>query len=113
MALETTAATGPVATSVEAEARTTRRGSQPLPAPEDEASLLYRAKQATRLDRQAAFRMLALHAEYFPNGALVEEREVLAIDLLRRMGRAAEAKERAARFLERFPASNYRNAVER
>jgi hypothetical protein len=84
-----------------------------LPAPEDEAGLLYRAKKAARTDRRAALQMLDQHAAHFPNGSLVEEREVLAIDLLRRMGREAEAKQRSAQFIRHFPHSSYRSALPR
>jgi hypothetical protein len=83
------------------------------PAPEDEASLLYRAKKLARTDRSAALRMLDQHATHFPKGTLVEEREVLAIDLLRGLGRKPEAEQRAAEFLQHFPASSYRRAVAR
>jgi hypothetical protein len=85
----------------------------PLPEPEDEASLLYRAKRIARTDPAAALRMLEAHAQHFPSGAFVEEREVLAIELHARLGHAAEAKRRAERFLARFPHSVYRSAVER
>jgi hypothetical protein len=85
----------------------------PLPEPEDEASLLYRAKRPGRTDPATALRMIESHAVHFPNGAYVEEREVLAIELHRRLGHDEEAKRRAARFLERYPKSVYRNSVAR
>jgi hypothetical protein len=84
-----------------------RRGQ----APEDEAGLLYRAKKLARTDRRAALHMLEQHAAYFPQGTLVEEREVLAIDLLQRLGQKTEAAQRSALFLERFPHSSYRSAI--
>lgn len=84
-----------------------------LPVPEDEASLLYRAKKAARTDLHAALRMLEQHATHFPHGTLVEEREVLAIDLLRRIGRGPEAKQRSVQFLQEFPHSSYRSAITR
>jgi hypothetical protein len=86
---------------------------QRAPAPEDEASLMYRAKQAARSGRSAALQMLELHRLHFPHGALAEEREVLAIDVLRRLGRNAEASLRVARFLEHYPHSNYRSSLQR
>jgi hypothetical protein len=90
-----------------------RAAAEQPPAPEDEASLLYRAKKAARTDHRAALHMLEQHATHFPHGTLVEEREVLAIDLLRRMGREPEAKQRSAQFLRQFPQSSYRSAITR
>jgi hypothetical protein len=83
------------------------------PVPEDEASLVYRAKRLARTDHAAAWDLIEAHAKHFPDGALAPEREVLAIDLLGRMGREQEAKQRLARFMVRFPESGYRNIVTR
>jgi hypothetical protein len=47
------------------------------------------------------------HARRFPAGSLVQEREVLAVELLRALGRAAEARARAAAFARTFPRSVY------
>ena len=41
----------------------------------------------------------------FPNGELSQEREALAIESLRVLGRSAEARRRAEAFLARYPAS--------
>jgi len=71
----------------------------------DEAELL-RSAQAALAERPA--QTLALTAEHerrFERGALREEREVLAIEALRRLGRNAAAAERAARFERRYPRS--------
>ena len=43
----------------------------------------------------------------------MEEREVLAIELHRRLGHAEVAERRAAQFLLRYPHSVYRSAVAR
>jgi hypothetical protein len=40
-----------------------------------------------------------------PNGELAQERDALGIEALRLLGRGAEARERAAAFLQRYPAS--------
>jgi hypothetical protein len=85
----------------------------PGPEPEDEAGLLYRAKRLARRDPAAALRLAESHALHFPQGAFVEEREVLAIELEKRLGHDAEAKQRAASFLARFPNSAYRGAIQR
>lgn len=45
------------------------------------------------------------------SGDLVEERELVIIEALLRLGRLDEARERAARFLRTFPASSHREEV--
>lgn len=47
------------------------------------------------------------HAARFPTGALAQEREVLAIDALVRMGRRDEAGARAEAFRARYPTSTH------
>jgi hypothetical protein len=46
-------------------------------------------------------------ARRFPRGALAQEREVLAVDALLRLGRRADAEARAARFRAVYPGSAY------
>ena len=53
------------------------------------------------------------HAARFPNGALAEEREALAVQALALDGRSDEARLRAARFTAKYPRSIFRAAVER
>jgi outer membrane protein assembly factor BamD (BamD/ComL family) len=45
------------------------------------------------------------HIRRFPSGALVQEREVLAIEALARLGRSSDAKHRLDAFRARFPQS--------
>jgi len=52
-----------------------------------------------------ALALAAEHARQFPSGVLVQERELIAIESLERLGRTAEAKARAQRFATRFPGS--------
>jgi hypothetical protein len=47
------------------------------------------------------------HAARFPRGVLVQEREVLAIQALRKLGRSAEADRRAQSFAKAFPGSAF------
>jgi hypothetical protein len=47
------------------------------------------------------------HVRRFPHGVLVEEREVLAIDVLRTLGKREDARARLAAFAKRFPTSVY------
>ena len=48
----------------------------------------------------------------YPGGALVQEREVIAISALAAMGRSGEARARAQRFLAAFPRSAHRRRLE-
>ncbi len=52
------------------------------------------------------------HARRFATGTLAQEREVLAIDALLRIGRRDEAEARAARFRQAFPRSGHLRRIE-
>ena len=74
--------------------------------PDDEIALIRRAR--AELDQGHARRSLELlgqHRRRFSHGLLEQEREVLAIDALVRLGRRRAARARAARFHRRFPDS--------
>lgn len=69
-----------------------------------ERSLLDVARSAlARGEAAEALDAVDRHARDYPDGALVEEREALAIKALMALGRRDEARERAARFELRFP----------
>jgi hypothetical protein len=70
-----------------------------------EVDLLFAARRELRTQPNAALRLLDEHAELFPGGMLAPEREILAIDALRKLGRDAEAEQRLARFRARYPDS--------
>lgn len=71
-----------------------------------ERSLLERARSAlARGDATAALLATAQHEREFPDGKLVEEREVLAVEALVKAGRTSEAAERGARFRKAYPRS--------
>jgi hypothetical protein len=75
---------------------------------EAEVRLLERAQDALR--SRSPSEALALadeHARRFPQGILVQEREVIAVEALVKAGRRDEAKARAARFRARFPGSSH------
>jgi hypothetical protein len=84
------------------------------PAPCDR---LVRASPRTfRLDSAIAdprSRRRASRAGHCPNSTLVQEREALAIEALGALGELATARERAARFLARYPASPHAEVVRR
>lgn len=65
-----------------------------------------------RGDRDEALRALARHAATYPDGALSEEREALAIRILVDAGRAPEARARGQKFRMRYPKSLMLPAVE-
>lgn len=75
---------------------------------DEELTLLESAYQALqRGDTVAALEQAERHASRFPTGALAQEREVLAIDALVRMGRRSEAEARAEAFRTRYPTSTH------
>jgi len=78
-----------------------------------EASLLEQARAALGSSPAQALRLAQQHAQQFPRGLLAQEREVIAISALRRLGRTAEAEARAARFDARYPHSAHQQAVDR
>lgn len=62
-------------------------------------------------DPNAALAASDRHAKEYPGGALVEEREAIAIKSLVALGRSDEAKARAGAFERRFPSSLLLRAV--
>ncbi len=77
----------------------------PPKAPPREAELLLSARKQLHSDPRGTLVLLEQHAALFPNGMLAPEREVLAIEALRKSGRDAEASERLARFRAHYPDS--------
>ena len=76
-----------------------------------EAELLQRAQRALVDHPSQALALTAEHRRRFAEGALAEEREVIAIEALRRLGREQLARERAALFEARYPNSVHRSRV--
>ncbi len=72
---------------------------------EAEAKLLERARAALSVRPSEALALTEEHARRFARGALREEREVVAIQALRKLGKSSAAAERAARFEQRYPES--------
>ncbi len=73
-----------------------------------ELALLQDAMDAVQSGRpSAALDALDSHAAQFAAGGLVQEREVLAIEVLVSLGRLDDAKARARRFRAAFPASTH------
>ncbi len=86
-----------------------------LVAPEDvlaeEVALLNRASAALSGSPAEALRLTGEHAARYPRGKLGVEREMVAIDALRRLGRTAEARSRADALLARPGGSMYEERI--
>jgi hypothetical protein len=80
--------------------------------PETEPALLARAQDALGHDPGAALAATEAHRRRFPGGVLAQEREVIAIAALARLGRTAEAEAAARRFLSAYPRSAHRRRIE-
>jgi hypothetical protein len=76
-----------------------------LPIVEDEYALLREAQSSRGTSPTESLRLLTVHEKLFPNGALSEERERLAVECLLKVGRVDEAVRRAERFHSTFPSS--------
>ena len=70
-----------------------------------EVQLLFEARNVLPQQPAAALRLLDEHAARFGKGQLAPEREVLAIEALRKLGRTAEATQRLQRFQSQYPRS--------
>jgi hypothetical protein len=73
-----------------------------------ELELLARARRVVASDPARALQLTAEHARRFADGTLAQEREVLAIGALSRLGHRDLAAARARRFIERYPDSAHR-----
>lgn len=78
----------------------------------DEFAVLARAQAALANNPGSALALTSDLERNFPNGTLVQEREVVAIDALLRLGRRAEASARATRFHQEFPTSVHGRRVD-
>ncbi|HKO91291.1 MAG TPA: hypothetical protein VJU61_09075, partial [Polyangiaceae bacterium] len=100
----------PDAPTPAAEARPSAHGSRGAPAA-SEAELLRRAQAALAERPQEALRLTAEHQRRFPRAALGEEREVIAIEALRQLGRETAAQRREAAFERRYRGSVHREKL--
>jgi hypothetical protein len=88
-----------------------RPGAAARPA-ESEAELLERARGLLASNPSRALALTDQHRTRFPGGVLTQEREVIAIEALKRLGRTDEAAGRAADFARRYPGSAYRKKLD-
>jgi hypothetical protein len=91
-------------------------GVEPARAPAvsapSESRLLEQARRTLPSNPAAALALTDQTAALFPRGVLVQEREVIAIEALRRLNRTAEADRRAAAFSKTFPGSAHQRVIE-
>jgi hypothetical protein len=78
----------------------------------NEAALLDGARAALGTDPRRALALTQEHAKRFPHGALIQEREVIAIDALSRLGQTDVARRRASDFERRYPGSAHQPKVD-
>lgn len=86
--------------------------SLPSEAQESEVRILQRAQDALTTEPARALSICDEHARRFPSGLLNEEREVIAIDALTRLGRTDHARARARRFRGAHPSSSHLGRIE-
>jgi hypothetical protein len=83
--------------------------------PEDtlaaELALLDEARTRYAADPRETLQVLDEHARRFPKGKLVLERELLALDALKALGRSAEERERAERLVQVVQGTIYEQRV--
>jgi hypothetical protein len=84
----------------------------PPPPPLDETKLVSRAQSDLLTNPARALSECNDLAKQLPHGELAQEREVIAIDALVRLGRRDEANARASRFEAAYPQSAYRRRVD-
>jgi hypothetical protein len=102
--------TPPVLTAPKAEAPVAP-ARRPGPAL-SETDLLGQAQAALAKNPHKALGLAEQHRRGFPAGMLAQERDVIAIEALTRMGRTEQARGLAARFLKKYPGSAHRRKVE-
>lgn len=98
------------ALAASADAETPTRAPLP-PDPNAELRLLKAAQAALDASPARALTLTQQHAARYPHSALAQERELLSITALVRLGRAAEARQRAERFQQRYPNSAYAHRI--
>jgi hypothetical protein len=87
----------------------------PLPATRptsNEAKLLDEARAALASNPERALALAREHRTRYPSGLLAQEREVIIIEALSRLGRSAEAREHSDDFARRYPGSAHQRKIE-
>jgi hypothetical protein len=84
----------------EPEAAQSRPASKP-----SESSLLDAARRSLAMDPERTLALANQHRVLYPQGMLGQEREMLVVEALRRLGRSDEAKRQDDEFKSRYPSS--------
>ena len=84
-----------------------RKGASVGGDPAQELALLKQAQQVLRDDPRRALFFAERHRARFARGQLVQEREMLAVEALLRLGRTRDARRRAVAFEQRHPQSSH------
>ncbi len=77
-----------------------------------ELELLQRAQAALPSDPERALAITSEQARTYPSGEFIQEREVIAVEALARMGQKDEAFRRARALVHRFPRTPYGDRLE-
>lgn len=86
--------------------------AEPVPTAADELALLNRAQSLLGQNPAMSLMLASDHQRRFRPGTLVQEREVIAIDALLRLGQRPAAEARASQFRQHFPASVHLRRVD-
>lgn len=63
-------------------------------------------------DPKRALALTREHARRFPEGILAQEREVIAIEALKRLGKASEVESRVEQFKKSYPGSVHQRGLD-
>lgn len=77
-----------------------------------EVSLIRSARAAVDGNPERALSLTQTHERLYPSGLLVQEREVIAIEALKTLGKAKDAQDKARSFRQQHPGSGHRPDVE-
>lgn len=102
----------PSATGVKPPSAVPSASAHDVADPDLEAPLLRAAQDALRSNPGEALAKTQEHTRKYPRGLLVQEREVIAIEALMKLGRRDEAVARADRFSKSFPGSTHQRRIE-
>ncbi len=78
----------------------------------NEVALLDSARAALATDPRRALTLTQEHARRFPHGALSQEREVIAIEALSKLGQTSAAKARGSDFERHYPGSAHQPKID-
>jgi hypothetical protein len=78
----------------------------------NEVALLDLARSSLGTDPRRALSLTQEHAKRFPHGALTQEREVIAIEALSRLGQTDAARSRGSEFERHYPGSAHQQKID-